>query len=121
MNVELKDWVAVAIGLIGLASAYLQSRSAKLPKWVQRLLPKLGMENLVKAIAWAEANLSTPLERRRAAAELIQTLAQKRLGLTLPDSIVNLLVEYVYQLWKRGKTKPPGLLPLARERLFDKD
>jgi hypothetical protein len=102
-NVPLHDWIAVGIGLIGVILSWLQSKD-RLPKWARKWLNLLGHEKIKNAIEYAEklAGLTAEQKRQAAAAYLIR-LSEKELGFPIPDSIANLLVEFVYQQWKRQK------------------
>ncbi|MBI2843694.1 MAG: hypothetical protein HYX78_09870 [Armatimonadetes bacterium] len=95
------DWAAFFIGLAGLIFGYIQSRS-RLPKWVRRWMDRLGQDKVEQAVEYA-ARLSelSPEERRREAAAYLIRLSEKELGFPIPESIANLLVEFVYQQWKR--------------------
>lgn len=99
--VPVKDWFALAIGVIGLVMSYLQSRD-RLPKWARQWLARIGQDKVEEAVEYA-ARLAqlTDDERRREAVSYLVKLSEKELGLAIPESIANLLVEYVYQQWKR--------------------
>lgn len=100
-NVPAYDWVALAIGVVGVVLSYTQSRD-RLPKWARRWLAKIGSEEIVAAIEYA-ARLHglTPEERRQEAVAYLMRLAEREFGFPIPSSIANLLVEFVYQQWKR--------------------
>jgi len=100
-NITFGDWLVVAIGLIGLVAGYLNSRY-RLPKWARTWLERLGRENIEKAVEYASkfSELS-PDERRKEAVSYLMRLSEKELGFRIPSSIANLLVEFVYQQWKR--------------------
>lgn len=101
MSVPLGDWAALAIGIIGLVASYLAGRD-RLPKWARKWLSRIGRDRIEDAIEYA-AKLQglTSQQRRQEAAGYIVRLCEKQLGLVIPESIANLLVEYVYQHWKR--------------------
>ena len=101
--IEAKDWIALAVWLIGLATAWL-SRQTQLPKWARGWLKKIGQDRIIAAIEQVErlADL-TPEQRRAEVVWAMQRVAQEEIGLTLPTSIANLLVEFVYQAWKRAR------------------
>jgi hypothetical protein len=101
MSASLGDWVALAVGILGLALSYL-SRRDRLPKWVRGWLSRIGQDKIEDAIEYA-AKLQglTSEQRRQEAVAYIIRLTEKELGLVIPESIANLLVEYVYQQWKR--------------------
>lgn len=100
-SVSLSEWVSLAVGLIGLVSAYLQSKN-KLPKEAVPWLKKIGDANITEAIDKAEkiTKLSAD-EKRVEAVAYLQKLAEKKLGVPIPDSIANFLVENGYQAYKR--------------------
>jgi len=100
-SVPARDWAALAVGVFGIIIARLQSRD-RLPKWVRRWLSRLGEDRIEQAIEYAAkiGNLS-PEERRREAASYLARIAEQELGLRIPQSIANLLIEYAYQYWKR--------------------
>lgn len=100
-NISFGDWTAVVIGVIGLVASYINSKD-RLPKWARRWLSRIGSENIVKAIEYA-SKLSelSPEERRKEAAAYLVRLSEKEFGFSVPASIANLLVEFVYQQWKR--------------------
>jgi hypothetical protein len=102
-SIPLHDWIAVGIGLIGVILSWLQSKD-RLPKWAREWLNRLGQEKIEKAIEYAEkfAGLSSEQKRQEAVAYLIR-LTEKELGFPIPESIANLLVEFVYQQWKRRR------------------
>ena len=101
MSVPLGDWAAIAIGIFGLVMSYLSQRG-RLPKWARQWMSRIGQDKIESAIEYA-AKLQglTSEQRRREATAYIIRLCEKELGLVLPESIANLLVEFVYQQWKR--------------------
>jgi hypothetical protein len=102
-GVPLSDWVSLAVGLIGLVTAYL-SRKDRLPAWARKWLSRVKTARVVDAIERAAAIADLSEEARRLqAVDYLQKLTFRELGFTIPDSIANLLVEYVYQQWKRAK------------------
>lgn len=101
LNVPIHDWIALAIGLIGLITAWLNSKN-RLPKWAREWLSKLTKDEVEKAIQYAsEIEGMTNEQRKQKAVDYLIMLARKKTGLVIPDSIANLLIEYVYQQWKR--------------------
>lgn len=99
-SVSLSEWVSLAVGLIGLVSAYLQSKN-KLPKEAVTWLNKLGSPAVVNAIEYAEGYSDKSSDEKRAIASSWLADTSKRLGVSVPTSIANLLVEHVYQTWKK--------------------
>lgn len=99
------DWVTPEwIGIVAILGGWLVTwlRGRKLPAWAKKWLDKLGDDAVLEAIEAAK-RFDTPEERRVEAVRYLQRIADKRFGMELPDSIANLLVEYVYQLYKRAR------------------
>ncbi|OFX13638.1 MAG: hypothetical protein A2Z18_07170 [Armatimonadetes bacterium RBG_16_58_9] len=102
-NAQTGDWISLAIGLFGLASAYLASKN-RLPSWARKWLNRIGTEKISDAIDRAAAIAElTPDQRRKQAVIYLQKVCITELGFPVPASIANLLVEYVYQTWKRAR------------------
>jgi len=95
------DWTVLLIGIAGFVLSYIESKD-RLPKWAREWLSKIGRENVEQAIENAARlkGLSSAERRQEATAYLIR-LSEKKLGFSMPESIANLLVEFVYQQWKR--------------------
>ena len=102
-TVSNQDWVTLAVGAFGAATAYLSSRD-RLPAWARKWLKRVGPERITDAIerAGAIAELSSD-ERRKQAVIYLQKLCLKELGFPIPSSIANLLVEHIYQQWKKAR------------------
>ena len=102
-TIAVHDWVSLAVGALGAVTAYL-SQKGRLPAWARKWLSRIGAERITDAIerAGAIAELS-PDERRKQAVVYLQKLCIKELGFPVPASIANLLVEHVYQQWKRTR------------------
>jgi hypothetical protein len=102
-HVPLNDWISLAVGAIGFGTALL-ARKDRLPAWARKWLKRIGPERITDVIerAAAIAELS-PEARRREAVICLQKLTIKDLGFPVPASIANLLVEQVYQQWKRAR------------------
>jgi len=102
-TIPVRDWVSLAVGALGAVAAYL-GRKDRLPAWARKWLSRIGSERITDAIerAGAIAELS-PDERRKQAVVYLQKLCIKELGFPVPASIANLLVEHVYQQWKRAR------------------
>lgn len=102
-TVPLHDWVSLAVGTVGAVTAYL-SQKDRLPSWARKWLNRVGAERITDAIerAGAIVELSAD-ERRKQAVIYLQKLCIKELGFPIPASIANLLVEHVYQQWKRAR------------------
>lgn len=99
--VPARDLIALAIGIIGAAIAYAQS-SNRLPKWARTWLSRIGYERIENAIDYASRLSGMTSDQRRAeAVAYLVRLTEKELGFAVPTSIANLLVEFVYQRWKR--------------------
>lgn len=101
--VPLGDWIGFAVGIAGLLISYLQSRD-RLPKWARTWLARIGQDKVEMAIEYAARfEAMTSEQRRQEAVGYLIKLSEKELGLPVPESIANLLVEFVYQQWKRRK------------------
>lgn len=100
-SVPIHDWMALSIGILGAVVAYIQSAD-RLPKWARKWMGRIGKDKVENAIDHAArlAELSADERRREAVAYLIR-LTEKELGFAVPTSVANLLVEFVYQQWKR--------------------
>ncbi|MCX8053182.1 MAG: hypothetical protein N3B12_05190 [Armatimonadetes bacterium] len=100
-HVPLSDWVSLAIGVMGFLTAVM-SRKDRLPAWARKWLKRIGSARITDAIERAAsiAELSNEA-RRREAVIYLQKLTIKEIGFPVPLSIANLLVEHVYQQWKR--------------------
>lgn len=102
-DVAIHDWISLIVGVIGFITACL-SRQSQLPAWARKWLNKIGQKRIVDAIERAQAICElTPDQRRKQAVIYLQKLCIKELGFPIPASIANLLVEHVYQAWKRGR------------------
>jgi hypothetical protein len=102
-TVSLNDWVSLAVGLSGLVTAYLSQKN-RLPAWARSWLKRIGPDRIKDAIQRANAisEMSSD-ERRQQAIIYLQKVCLKELGFPIPTSIANLLVEYIYQQWKKAK------------------
>ncbi len=100
-TISINDYITLAVGIIGFLTALL-SRKDRLPAWARKWLKRIGPERITDAIerAAAIAELS-PDERRAQAVTWLQKLTVRELGFPVPASIANLLIEHVYQQWKR--------------------
>lgn len=102
-SIAIADWFSVGVGLFGLISAAL-ARKGRLPSWARKWLDRVGPERITEAIEKAAAIAElTPEQRRAEAVAFLQRLALRELGFPIPASVANLLVEYVYQQWKRAR------------------
>ncbi len=102
-KVPAEDWISLAVGIVGFVTAYL-SRKDRLPAWARSWLKRIGCDNITDAIERAAAIAElTPDQRRQQAVIYLQKVSLKKLGFPLPSSVANLLVEYVYQLWKKAR------------------
>ena len=101
--VPIGDWVSLAVGALGFISASL-ARKDRLPSWARKWLKRVGSPRIIDAIERAAAIAElTPEQRRKQAVIYLQKLTIKELGFPVPASIGNLLVEHVYQQWKRPR------------------
>ena len=95
--------VSLVVGVIGFVTACL-SRKDRLPAWARKWLNRISPARITDAIERAAAIAElTPDQRRKQAIIYLQKLCNKELGFPIPASIANLLVEHVYQQWKRGR------------------
>jgi hypothetical protein len=102
-DVALTDWVTLAVGVLGFIAAYL-SRKDRLPAWARKWSGKIGQQNIIDAIEQAASIAElTPDQRRKQAVIYLQKLCIQKLGFPVPASIANLLVEHIYQTWKRSR------------------
>ncbi len=101
MEVTLNDWLGLAVGMGGLLIAYL-ARKNLLPKAAQRWKQRIGEDRILSAIEQAATLVeASPEERRKAAVVALQRLTRNELGFEVPTSIANLLVEFIYQRFRR--------------------
>ena len=102
-HIPLNDLISLAVGLFGFLTALL-ARKDRLPAWARKWLKRIGPSTITDAIerAGAIAELS-PEAKRRQAVIYLQKLTVKELGFPVPVSIANLLVEHVYQQWKKAR------------------
>jgi len=102
--VPLQDWAAFGVGIVCAIIAFAQ-RSGRLPASARKWLKAIGESRIEAAIAYAAGLVGlTPDERRAEAAAWVVKICDRELGVAMPDSIANLLVEYVYQRWKAGRS-----------------
>ena len=101
-TIPLHDLVSLVVGVFGFVTACL-SKSGRLPAWARTWLKRISVERVTDAIERAAGIIElTPDQRRKQAVIYLQKLCIKELGFPVPASIANLLVEHVYQTWKRG-------------------
>lgn len=100
-NISLNDWFALGLAAFGFVSAWI-SRMDRLPAWARKWLKRIGADRITDAIERSAtiAELS-PDQRRKQAVIYLQKICIKELGFPVPASIANLLVEHIYQQWKR--------------------
>jgi hypothetical protein len=102
-HVSMNDWISLAVGVVGLITALLM-RSNRLPAEARSWLARIGPDRITGAIETAAAIAKmTPSEKRARAVSTLQAVSMKEFGLPVPTSIANLLVEQIYQRWKRGR------------------
>ena len=92
--------IAIAMFLIACACAK-DMLPAQTRKWLYRIGPECITDAIERAGAIAELS---PDERRKQAVIYLQELCIKNFGFPCPTSIANLLVEQVYQQWKRSRS-----------------
>ncbi|MGI6295482.1 MAG: hypothetical protein ACOX3G_05285 [Armatimonadota bacterium] len=102
-KVPAHDWITLAVGVTGALTTYMSQKN-RLPRWARKWLKRIGTNRIADAIerAGAIAELS-PDERRQQAVIYLQKLCVAELGFPVPQSIANLLVEHIYQQWKRAR------------------
>jgi len=101
MQITATEWLSFAVAVIGLLFGWL-SRWGRLPKTAREWLKKIGEDRILSAIEQAqEFKDLTAAEKRAKVVEALQRTIEQELGLTVPTSILNLLVEFVYQKIKR--------------------
>ncbi len=99
--VSFGDWATLLVGLLGFASAIAANRD-RLPSWARKWLKRIGSRRITDAIERAASIAEmSPDERRKQAVIYLQKLCVKEAGFPIPSSIANLLVEHVYQQWKK--------------------
>lgn len=119
--VNLNDLAAVIAGIVGVIVVLL-ARRGKLPKWLARTLGQIGLERIEEAIAYANKwKQMDDLERSGAARAYLQRIVLRELGIYLPDSVANLLVEYVYGLIRRQHRTPDARSEPAKEYQIEPD
>lgn len=105
VKVPLSDWITLIVGIVGFLSA-LVSQQSRLPSWVRLWLKRIGDKRILDAVQRAASITElTQEEKRRYAAACLQRLTLRELGFPVPLSVANLLVEHVYQKWKKSQKK----------------
>jgi len=100
-GIPIDDIITVTVPVLSAIMAWLAQRD-RLPANVRRWLARIGIKRIESIIrACAELVTASPEQRRMRAILLIQDEAERRFGITIPDSVANLLLEYVYQRWKK--------------------
>lgn len=104
-TVPLYDWAVLLVGVLGAAVAFVQ-RSGRLPVSARRWLKAVGEHRIEAAVAYVAGLVGlTPDERRAEAAAWVVKICDREFGVVIPESIANLLVEYVYQKWKASRNR----------------
>ncbi len=99
-SVPSQDWAAFCVSVVCVILAIIQ-RSDRLPVSVRRWLKAIGERRVEAAVAYAAEIVGlTPDERRKEAALWISRISKREFGAEVPESIANLMIEYVYQRWK---------------------
>ena len=102
-DITTQDWVSLSVGIAGALVAYF-SQKDRLPSWMKKWLSRVGIDNIYSAVESVAAIAElTPAQRREQAVIYVQKLCVKELGFSVPTSIANLLVEYIYQQWKKAR------------------
>jgi hypothetical protein len=103
-GITITEWITIGLAVIAAAKAFAEWRKIKLPPWAQTWAKKIGVKRIEGWIAQADRlGKMAPAERRAWVLEQLQAWALKEIGIPVPASVGNLLVEQVYQLWKRKK------------------
>lgn len=94
----IRDWIDLevfALGVLGIIVArFWPALPAKANEWLDLIGGKAAVVTLITEAA--ELCEKSPSVRRAFVKNEIQTLAETN-GLTMPDSVANLIVEWVYQ------------------------
>lgn len=102
-GIPITDLIPYAVAFFGMACALL-SRWGKLPSNVRRWLRAVGEGQVLAKIQAAAVDISQSSneKKREWVVAEIQALALRETGLPMPDSVANLIVENVYQAYKRA-------------------
>ncbi|OYV99473.1 MAG: hypothetical protein B7Z62_00285 [Deltaproteobacteria bacterium 37-65-8] len=99
-KIPLTDLVYLAIGIAGIIMGWI-GNSNRLPAPARHWLAKIGEPALASLVAEANAIEDMyPRVRRAYVLNELRDLAKRKLGLDIPTSVANLLLEYVYQKFK---------------------
>lgn len=101
-GVPIFDIITLAVGLGGLLFG-LMSRNTTVKKWLDKIGGQATVERAISV--GMEFSIDSPEERRKKAVVYLQKVARENYGVTLPTSIANLLVEWVYQAYKKRTGK----------------
>ncbi len=97
--------ITVIVALLGLLVNRLQNVT-RLPKWARTWLARITKTKIEDAIEYADKLQGlTPAQRREEAIAFLLRSVEKETGLIVPASVVNLLIEFVYQNWKRRQER----------------
>lgn len=102
-SISMNDWIALAVGIIGIIVGLLKSIAPRLPKAVQTVIAKLGQDEIIKIIEWCQTHVATTEQRRETAVSMIKEAWFKISGTALPNSIANLIVEWGVAVYKRKR------------------
>lgn len=104
-EISILDWSMLAFSIVSAAFAYIRGLH-RLQPGARKWLGEIG-EPTIRAIINESAQMIglTPLQRRERAVELLREAVKKSLGLDIPTSIANYLVEHVYQSIKERAAK----------------
>ncbi len=102
-SISLGDYAGIIIGVVGLLAAWL-AKSKRLPKWARTWLDRITPEKIEQTIEEVDLFTDmTPEEKRQEVVRLLQEYCEQEFGFPIPTSIANLLVEFIYQQWKKRK------------------
>ena len=99
------EWIWFSAGvIIGILATILVVQSTCLPAWTRKWLDRIGPTQIIDSIERVAAITDlSPEARRKQAVIYLQNLTIKEFGFPVPESIGNLLVEFIYQPWKRRR------------------
>jgi len=98
-----RDYVDIGVLLGSLLLTWLQASKLRLPKRVRAWVNRVGLDDLVRFVEQAERYAGQTSEEKRL---YVKALIIKKLHAqwpNIPESILNMLVEYAYQVWRTRK------------------
>ena len=102
IHLGLQDWVFIGTTIIAGLKWYFQRN--KLPKSIQAILDKIGKDEIAKIVGdVAKFTQLNDVEKHTMAVQQLQELAKRKLGLDVPTSIANIIVDYVWRIVNKKK------------------